>query len=91
MTEQEIKDHEDWYDENGERHPWWEVHVDLDKVGKELEEDPNGRKVWSLLDRKDVKDYDGFWTNYSLYFNKVTNEYVTGLLRREWIDYKSNK
>lgn len=71
------EDHEDWYDENGERHPWFVVHVDLDKRDKELREDPKGRKAWSLLDRKDVRDYDGFWTNYSLYFNKVTNEYVT--------------
>ena len=24
---------------------------------------------WELLDRKDVRDFDGFWTEYSLYTN----------------------
>ena len=35
------------------------------------------RSDWELLERKDVKDSDGFWTNYSLYHNTVTGEYVT--------------
>lgn len=32
---------------------------------------------WELLDRKDVMDSDGFWTEYSLYTNPDTGEFVT--------------
>lgn len=32
---------------------------------------------WELLDRKDVLDSNGFWTEYSLYHNTATDQYVT--------------
>lgn len=32
---------------------------------------------WELLDRKDILDYDGFYTKYSLYVNNLTGTYVT--------------
>lgn len=35
------------------------------------------RSVWELLERKDVKDSDDFWTKYSLYHNIATDQYVT--------------
>ena len=32
---------------------------------------------WELVDRKDVLDFDGFYTKYSLYHNIRTHEWVT--------------
>ena len=38
--------------------------------------DDDDASNWELLDRKDVKDSDDFWTKYSLYHNIVTDQYV---------------
>lgn len=32
--------------------------------------------IWELLDRKSVQDYDGFWTDYTLWHNNATDNYV---------------
>ena len=33
--------------------------------------------VWEKVQTKDVKDTDGFWTEYSLWHNVITDEWVT--------------
>lgn len=32
---------------------------------------------WEMLETKSVPDSDGFYTDYTLYFNPVTGEYAT--------------
>lgn len=36
----------------------------------------DGPSEWKRLDRKSVKDWDDFWTDYSLYYNTVDGRYV---------------
>lgn len=58
----------------------------------EASDSPYEREVWELLDRKDILDYDGFSTKYSLYRNVDTDECVTvfgdpDLYRPEYGDF----
>lgn len=41
---------------------------------EELYDDQNDE--WSLIDVKSVKDWDDFWTDYTLWYNEVTDEWV---------------
>ena len=39
--------------------------------------DFNLDQSYELLDRKDVRDSDGFWTEYSLYYDALNDRWVT--------------
>lgn len=45
-----------------------------DYYSDEDEEDLGG---WEMVETKQVQDYDGFWTDYSLWYNSTVDEWVT--------------
>lgn len=53
--------------EFGRDNPKW-LYEDVDQFDSEYE--------WEEIDSKLVKDSDGFYTDYTMYFNSETGEYV---------------
>ena len=43
----------------------------------ESSEDAEDHGGWELLEVKDIRDFNGFWTEYSLWHNVETDEYAT--------------
>ena len=54
--------------------------VDVIQAEDNTEWDPEdyagGYTEWKLIDRKSVQDTDGFWTDYSLWYNEFDDEWV---------------
>ena len=66
--------------------PYDDLHLDAEHIDDDvdyivgyIDNDMNsddGEGMWEIYRTKSVKDYDGFWTDYTLWHNTATDEYV---------------